>query len=226
MVGTLANAATVLVGGLVGLLFRGRLPEAAAKSLEKALGLCVCVIGISGALQGDAMLLVVSLALGTLAGEALGIDRGLNRLGETLQRALAKGGGSGIAQGFVDATLLFCVGTMSIVGSFESGLRGDHSIILTKAVLDGVSAVVLTSTLGAGVLLSAAVILLYQGGLVLFAGALQGVLTPALVTQFSAAGGVMILGIGCNMALGARCRVANMLPGLLVAVGYYYLFLV
>lgn len=224
MIGTLINAVAVIIGGGLGLLFRRQLPARLTDSLIKAMGLCVFVIGISGAIKGDIMLLVVSLGLGTLIGEILDIDKALNRLGAWLQKKLGSGE-SKLAEGFVTTTLLFCVGAMAIVGSIESGLTGDHSIIFTKSVIDAVSAIVFASALGAGVLLSAIPVLLYQGSIVLFAGALQGVFSEALITQISATGSVMILALGLNMITGTKIKAANLLPGLLIAIAYYYLIL-
>jgi len=226
MTATLVNALAVLVGGCIGLAFKGRISRKISGSITQALGLCVCVIGISGALKGDFMLLVVSLALGVLTGELIDIDGSLNKFGMFLQRKLnPKDGASTFAEGFVAATLLFCVGAMAIVGSIDSGIRNDQSVIFTKSILDGVSAMVFASSFGYGVLFSAIPILVYQGSIELFAGSLQNVLTTDLVTQVSAAGSVMILGIGINMVLNGKIKVANLLPGLLFAAGYYYLFM-
>ena len=226
IIGTLINAASVLLGGMIGLLFKGKIPAAFSESITRAIGLCVCIIGINGAIKGDLMLLVVSLALGALIGELLRIEQGLNKLGSWLQNAFSrKDEHSTFAEGFVAATLLFCVGAMAIIGSIESGLGNDRSIILTKSILDGICAMVLASSLGLGVLFSAGVILIYQGSIEFFAGSLQGVLSEALIIQISAAGSVMILAIGFNMALNARIKVANLLPGLVVATGYFYCFI-
>ena len=172
------------------------------------------------------MLLVLSLALGAFTGELLRIDDGLNRFGLWAQTRLSKGGEeSTFSEGFVTTTLLFCVGAMAVVGSIDSGLRNDQSVILTKSVLDFVGSMIFASSLGVGVLFSAVPVLLYQGTLEFFAGFLQYVLTPDLVVQISAVGGVMILGIGANMVVNAKIKVANLLPGFLVAAGYYYLLL-
>jgi hypothetical protein len=241
--------------------------EKITSNCMRTIGLVVCVIGISGALHGDPMLLVVSLVLGCIAGETLGIESGLNSLGEKLQQKFARkkkdtGAGAvssgaegeaygtldtqGISrheahsaaapgksstrapsftEGFVTATLLFCVGAMTVVGSIESGLTGDRNLIITKSILDCIGAMILASTFGLGVLFSAAVILLYQGGIEFFAGYLQGVLTEPLITQISAVGSVMILALGLNMSLSAGIRAANLLPGFLFAAGYYLLFM-
>ena len=224
LTGTLINAAAVLLGGTLGLLLQGRIPTKFADNIARSIGLCVCIIGVVSAIKGDLMLLVVSLALGTLIGELLCIEDGLNNLGQWIQKTWSrKEEHSTFAEGFVAATLLFCVGAMAVVGSIESGLGHDRSLIFTKSILDGVSAMVLASSLGLGVLFSAGVILLYQGSIELFAGSLQHAFSEALIVQISAVGGVMILGIGLNMALNAKIRVANLLPGLPVAAGYYYL---
>lgn len=240
--GAIINAAAILAGGSAGLLFKGRLSRKISDNITRALGLCVCIIGISGAIHGDLMLLAVSLALGTLSGELLRIDDGLNNLGLWLQKKLSRGDKNSVdsynnsnsansannsfAEGFVAATLLFCVGAMAIIGSVESGIRGDRSIIFTKSIIDGVSAAIFASSFGGGVLFSAFAVLIYQGSIEFFAGYLQNILTDGLITQISAAGSIMILGIGLNMALNAKIKVANFLPGLLFATGYYYLFLI
>ena len=231
IIGTLVNTVAVLIGGSVGLLLKGKIPEKFAENIIKAVGLCVCIIGIKSALgignteesKVDIMLVVISLALGAFIGELLRIENYLNRLGQWMQKKMSrKDETSTFAEGFVVATLLFCVGAMAVIGSIESGLGGDRTTIYTKSLLDGVSSMVLASSLGLGVLFSAVAIFLYQGSIEVFAGSLQNILTPDLITQVSAVGGVMILGIGLNMTLSVKIRVANLLPGLLVAVGYYY----
>jgi len=226
IIATLINVAAILLGGAIGLTFKSKISKKISVNITRAIGLCVCVIGVSGALKGDFMLLVVSLALGALCGELINIDGGLNKAGAFLQKKLSKGdGNSNFGEGFVAAALLFCVGAMSIVGSIESGIRDDKSIILTKSILDGVSAMVLASSYGLGVLFAALAVLVYQGSIEFFAGFLQNILTDELITQISATGSIMILAIGFNMTLNAKLKAANLLPGLLFAVGYYYLFI-
>jgi len=208
------------------LLLKGKISKNILDNVIRAIGLCVCVIGISGALKGDFMLLVVSLAAGTFTGELLNIDGLLNRLGQWLQKKFNRENNNTFAGGFVAATLLFCVGAMSIIGSIDGGLRNDYSVIFTKSILDAVSAMIFASLFGYSVLFSAAVVLVYQGSIEFFASHLQSILTDALVTQITAAGSIMILAIGVNMVLKkSGIKVANMLPGLFVAVGYYFLFL-
>ncbi|MCL2573243.1 MAG: DUF554 domain-containing protein [Defluviitaleaceae bacterium] len=226
--GALINGAAILIGGGIGLLLKGRIADKYSQSLLRVLGLCVCIIGISSAIGGDIMLLVVSLAFGTFVGELLRIEDGLNKLGIWVQGKLKQDGeGSTFAQGFVTASLLFCVGAMAIVGSIDSGLRDDQSIIITKSIIDAVAAMMFASSLGFGVLFSAVAVFFYQGSIELFAGFFQEVFTDSLITQVSAAGGVMILGLGVNMALDMKnkIKIANLLPGLVFAVAYYYVFL-
>ena len=223
IIGTLVNVAAVLAGGIVGLLFKGKIPKQFADNIARAIGLCACIIGIDYAIKGDFMLLVVSLALGAFTGELLRIDDSLNKLGLWMQKTLhSKESNSSFAEGFVVATMLFCVGTMAIIGSIESGLGNSRSLIFTKSIMDGVSAMALASSLGLGVLFSAAVILVYQGSIEFFAGYLQGALSDALVVQVSATGGILIMAIGLNMALGAKIKAVNLLPALLFAAVYYY----
>ena len=226
IIGTLVNAAAVLVGGGIGLLLKGRIPKHIPENIARAIGLCVCVIGVAGAIKGDFMLMAVSLALGTLTGELLHIEETLNKWGIGMQKTLSRSEeGSTFAEGFVQATVLFCVGAMAIIGSIESGLGLDRSIIFTKSILDGMTAMVLASSLGLGVLFSAGAIFLYQGTIEIFAGSMQKILTEPLITQISATGGVMIFAIGLNMALNAKIKVANLLPGILFAAGYYFVVL-
>jgi len=166
--------------------------------------------------------MVVAMLLGALSGELINIDARLNALGLFLQgKVNPTDNKSRFSEGFVTATLLFCVGAMAVVGSIESGLRSDYSIIITKSIIDGVAAMVFASYLGLGVLFSALPVFMYQGIIEFFAGFLQDVLTVSLIDQVSAVGGLMILALGLNMTANAKIKVANLLPGLIFAVGYY-----
>ena len=223
--GALVNAAAILVGGSIGLLLKGKISDKFTQGIIRALGLCVFVIGTYGAISGDIMLLVVSLALGTFAGEFIRIDEHLSNLGLWAQSKFSSGDdNSTFAEGFVTATLLFCVGAMAIVGSIDAGLRNEYDVIFTKSIIDGVTAMIFASSLGVGVLFSAPVILIYQGIIEFFASYLQDVFTPGLITQISAVGGVMLLAIGLNMSINAKIKAANMLPAFIFAIAYYFLF--
>jgi len=224
VLGATINAISIIIGGSIGLLLRGRIKEESSKNLMRILGLCVIVFGIKDALPGNVTLLVVALALGTFVGELLRIDYGLNKFGNWVQTKLTKDENSTFAEGFVTATLLFCVGAFAIVGSMNSGF-GNREMIFTKSAIDFVASMMLASGLGAGVLLSALPIFVYQGIIELSAGFFYGALSDMLITQIAAAGGVMVLGIGINMVLNSKIKIANFLPGFLFAIAYYWLFI-
>jgi len=223
--GAIINAVAILVGGGLGLLFMGKISGTFAKGISRAIGLAVCIIGISSALRGDIMLMVISMAAGSFIGEMLKIDDGINRFGRWVQRKFSKNENSSFADGFITSSLLFCVGAMAVVGSLDSGLRDDQSVIIAKSVLDGVTSLVFASTMGIGVLFSAVPVFVYQGSIEFFAGFVQHLITDTLIAQISGVGGLMIIGIGVNMVLDAKIKVANLLPAFVIAVGYYFIIL-
>lgn len=221
MVGTLINAAAVAVGALLGLWVGGRLPDRYARAVLTAMGLVTLILGVSMALEVYQMIVVVlSLVLGTLAGELMHIDRGLDRLAEQLHAWRPKGsGGQGkFVEGFVTTSLLFCVGSMAILGPIEEATSGKIDILLTKSVMDGVSACFFAASLGSGVLLSALAVLLYQGAVALGAGSLASYLTSEAVANMTATGGVMLVGLGISILEIKPIKVVNMLPGLIFAL--------
>lgn len=202
MLGVFINCILILAGSALGLLLKGKLPQRFLTVLVQALGLCVVSIGISSAIGTQDMLcVVVCLVIGTLLGEAIDIERRLDRWGEGLRTRFIKGEGNGstFTEGFVTASVLFCVGAMAIVGSIEAGVHQDYSILVSKSVIDGVTSVSLATALGIGVAFSALPILLYEGGITLLAVLAAGVLQEAMVTEMSAVGGCIIIGIGLNM---------------------------
>lgn len=220
LLGTVVNAAAIISGSLMGILVRGGIRENYQHTLMQAIALAVVLIGVKGALGSqDLLLIIVSLALGTLAGEFLQIEERLLRIGKALERKLAFEG-QGIAHGFVTASLVFCVGAMAVVGSLESGLTGNHQTLYAKSILDGLTSVVFASTLGAGVLFSAFSVLVYQGCITLAAGAIEPVLTQSVVLQMSAVGGLLIAAIGINMMELKKIRVGNMLPAIFVPLAF------
>ncbi len=227
MIGVLVNVATVLLGSAVGLLFRKGIPEKISKAVMLAIGLCTLYIGIDGALEGsNTIVLIVSMVLGTVLGSLIDLDNKINRVGKFIEEKMKREGEpSSIAEGFITGSLLFCVGAMTIVGSLNSGLSGDHKVIYTKSILDLISSCMLASTLGVGVMFSAAFVLVCQGALVLLAGLLRNVLTdPALVAELTCAGSVMIIGLGLNILGITKLKVANFLPALLVVPLVYRLW--
>lgn len=215
--GTLINGLSVIVGGLVGLLFRGRISERFNTSIIQGLGLVVLFIGMQMALQSqNAVVVLVSLILGGIAGEALLIEDRFEGFSQRLEARL--GGSRGdFARGFVTASLLYCVGPMAVTGAIQNGLTGDYSVLVIKSFLDGISAVALAAGLGFGVAFSAVPVLVYQGGLSLLAGWVKPFLTEPIITEMTATGGVLILAISLSMLQIKKFKVANFLPALFFA---------
>ena len=219
-VGVLVNTGTVIVGSLLGLLFRKGIPQRISSAVMIGLGLCTLYIGIDGALEGENVLIVIAaMVLGGIVGTLLDIDGAINRLGGWVETRFRHGEGEGstVAQGFVTASLLFCVGAMTVNGAIEAGVKGDDTIFITKATLDFFSSMMLTAGLGLGVMLSAAFVLVFQGLLVLLAGVIAPVLTPFAVAEMTCTGSLIMLGIGLNLIGIAKVKVADYLPGILFA---------
>jgi hypothetical protein len=213
----------IIVGSLVGLLFRGGIPEKYSNIIMHAIGLAVILIGIKTALKTDEILIVIiSLAVGSLLGELLRIEDRLERLGNWLGRRISKDS-EGISKGFVSASLLYCVGAMAIVGSMESGLSGNHQTLFAKSILDGIGSVIFASTLGIGVLFSAASVFVYQGFITLTASSIKQFLVPDVVSQMSAVGGLLILAIGIGLLEIKRIKIGNMIPAIFIPLVYHML---
>lgn len=227
MLGTIVNFFTIFIGGLIGVLLKGGLSKRFTDTIMSGVALCVIYIGISGTLKGDNMLLIViSIAIGSLLGEFINIDEKLISLGNFIEnKAKNFSKDTSISLGFVTASLLFCVGAMAVVGSLESGLLGKYDILFTKSILDGVTALILSSTLGIGVILSSFSVLVYQGLITLAASLLQNILTTPIVNEMSAVGSLLILGIGLNMLGITKIKVANMLPAIFIPIIYGIFFM-
>jgi uncharacterized membrane protein YqgA involved in biofilm formation len=216
--GTIVNVIAVIGGGLIGLAFRGRVPERLTQTVLQVMGLFTALIGINMALQGQQLILVlVSLVVGTVIGEAVNIEGRLESFGRQLEKRLKVTEGSP-AKGLIYASLVYCVGSMAIVGSIADGIKGDHSILYTKAVMDGIISIPFASTMGIGVLASAGSVLLYQGSLTLLAGQLKPLFSPEMIRELTAVGGIIIIGIGINILGIQKIRVGNMLPALLIII--------
>ena len=219
MIGTVVNTLAAVVGGLLGSLLKKGIPERFADLVQKGLALCVLYIGVKGSLVGtNTLVTILSLVLGAILGELLDIDGKIERLGAWAQARLTKKGGSRIGEGFVTASLLFCVGSMSVVGSLQSGLTGNHETIFTKSMLDFVSAVILASSLGLGVCLSGAFVLVYQGAIVLLARWAAPILSDYVVAEMSCAGSLLIIALGLNMLGITRLKVGNLLPAMFLPI--------
>ncbi|MBQ4137888.1 MAG: DUF554 domain-containing protein [Clostridia bacterium] len=220
MLGAIVNALAVIIGAGVGMLLKKGIPDRVSDTIMKGLALCVIMIGIQGMLKGENTLItILSVVLGGILGELLRIDDGMNRLGKYVESKF-KGGGenSKIAEGFVTASLLFVVGAMAVVGSLQSGLMHDHTTAYAKSMLDGVSSIIFASTLGIGVMLSSVAVLVYQGAITLFAGFLAPVLSDTVIAEMTAAGSVIILGLGFNMIGLTKIKVANYLPAIFLPI--------
>lgn len=222
MIGTIVNAAAVVVAGAVGLGIRRHLPEKITDIVFQALGLVTIVIGVKMALEMQNILLgVISLVLGSVAGQWIGIDRYLERFSEWLRRRTGKVGDGmqgRFTEGFVTATMLFCVGSMAIIGSIEDGMGQPPTVLYTKSVMDATSALILAATLGVGVVFSAVPVLIYQGGLTLMASLVMHWMNDAMIADMTGVGGVMIIGLGINLLKIKEIKAANMLPALIVIV--------
>lgn len=224
MIAAIVNAIVVVLGGIFGLLLGGRLKEHHTKTIVAALGICTAVIGITGAVAtANILTVIICLVIGTVIGELLKIEHHLDTLGDWLKSKVSKNGGGRFTEGFVTASLLFCVGSMAIMGSFDAGLRGDYNTIFAKSALDCVMAVTFAATMGVGVLFSSATVLIYQGALTLLAGFVEPYLSAEVIVEMSAVGGVMLIGTGMNI-LGLtkeRIKVGNMLPAIVLPVLWF-----
>lgn len=224
MPATVINAVLVLIGSTLGVLFKNRISARFNAILTHALGLCVLGIGIVSAIgTANTLCVIVCMVLGTILGEALRIEDRLDAAGELLRRRLAGGdGGSRFTEGFVTASVLFCVGSMAIMGSMEAGIQGKYDILISKGVIDGVTSVTLASAMGVGVAFSVLPLMLYQGGLTLLFAQAGPFLDGAAITEMSAVGGTIIMGIAVNMlGLGkTKIRVGNMLPAVFLPFVY------
>lgn len=224
MTGTIINVFTVLIGGSLGLLFGARLPDRVRETVMGALGLFTAAIGVQMFLQTqNAILVLASLLVGGLLGEWWRIEEGLRRLGQWLEERFSPTtadatGGSRFVRGFLAASLLFCVGPMTILGSIQDGLTGDYTLLAVKALMDGFAALAFASTFGVGVLFAALTVLFYQGGISLAAAQLQSVVNQPMMTEMTAAGGVILLALAVSSLLELKpIRSGNLLPALLVA---------
>ncbi len=229
MLGTLVNAGAIVIGGALGLLLKKGLPKKMADTLMVGLGLCTLYIGISGCLEGEnTLVLIVSMVIGTILGELIDLDDKINRLGQFLERKFAGTKPEqaqdasvkkvSLAEGFVTSSLLFCVGAMAIVGSLQSGLTGNHETLFAKSMLDFVAAIIFASTLGAGVMLSASLLFVYQGSITLLAHVIEPFLTDPVIAEMNCVGNVIIIGLAMNMLGISKFKVMNFVPAIFLPI--------
>lgn len=226
MLGTIVNAGCIILGGVTGLLFKGIISEKYHKLIFDSLSLCVLLIGLLNAFEVKSVLLVIfSLVIGSALGQWLDIEKRLEHFSNWIEHKFVKTqpeeGENSFSKGFVTTTLVYCVGSMAVVGSFKSGLSGDHATLFAKSAIDGMSAVLFASSLGFGVAFSAIPVFLYQGALTLSASALRPLITDVAIADMSAAGGLIIVALGLKMLDIKHMPVANMLPAIFIPMIYY-----
>lgn len=210
MLSVAVNFFAVLAGGIIGTLLRGGIPERFRTLINQGLALCVILIGISGAIKTEnTLLMIISVVVGSFLGTLIGIEAGVEKLGNLAQNRFNKGG---FADGFVNATLLFSIGSMAVVGSLNAGF-GDHEMLLAKSIIDGVSAIIIASNFGIGAAFSAIPMTIYQGAIAALAGVVYSHMTDAMILEMGAVGSLLIVAIGINMLGLTKIKVANMQIG-------------
>ena len=230
MTGTIVNALAVVAGSLVGLLVKKGLPQRVEETVVKIMGVAVMVIGFNGVVSSmftvnadgglsssGELLMVISLVIGAIAGELLDIDGRLNRFGAMIEE---KTHAEGFSKGFINASIIYCVGAMAIIGSLQDGLTGDSTVLFVKGALDGTMSIMLTASMGFGVLFSAVPVLIYQGSISLLAGVISPLISDLLLNQICSVGYVIVAVIGLNFISSGKIRVANLLPSLAVPILY------
>lgn len=223
MLGTIVNSIAIIVGGLLGIFLKRGIPERYKLTIMQGIGLSALVIGLLGALDTDNMLLmVISIVVGTIIGEAIKIEDRLEGLGKLLEARFGSKE-SGIVKGFVTASLIYCIGAMAIMGALESGLTGNHEILFTKSILDGITSIIFASSLGIGVVLSSLAVFIYQGLITLGAAFIKPFLVGDVIKEMSSVGGLLIVAISFNILEIKKIRVGNMLPAIFIPIFYYAL---
>lgn len=217
LIGAFANAVAILIGGLIGSKAGKLIPEKHSKLIIVSLQIVIFVMGINFLIKSENILIVViSLVVGALIGESIDIDAKMQKFGESIQKKVANSGN--FSSSFITSTLVFCVGSMAILASIESGIKGDHSIHFTKAIIDGFLSIFFASTMGIGVAFSGFAVFLYQGGLTLLSGLIAPYISEAIMTEVSATGGVMLIALALSMMEIKQIKVANLLPALVIPV--------
>ncbi len=227
MIGVLINVALILAGGIVGIFIGEKFSKTLEDQIMNILGLSIIFIGISTSMQVEnTVLMIISLVIGVVIGNAINLDEKFNSLGDSLMNFIYKNkytGGSKFVEGFVSASLIFNVGSMAILGSITAGISGDNSILITKGILDGITSVVLGASFGIGVAFSGIFVFIYQGLIVLFSSFLKDVFVESLIANISGVGGILIMAIGINMLKLRDLKTANMIPALFIPVVYQLL---
>lgn len=226
MIGTIVNAAAIVIGGLLGTLLGNRFPEKMKVTVIQGLGLTVLLVGMQMAIQSKNILMVIfSIVIGGILGEWIDIEARLHQVGRWVEeKCKGFGKGGNIAEGFVRTSLIYCVGAMAITGAIQDGLNHDPSTLIAKGMIDGFSAIAFAATMGFGVALSSVPVFIYQGSLTIAASWVQALMTPPIVAEMTATGGLLIMGIGLNIMEITKIKVGNLLPAIFVAVALTYFF--
>lgn len=224
LLGSLVNSAAIILGGSIGLALKKGLSDRIASAVMNALALCVLYIGVSGILKGENILItILSMVFGTLVGEWIDLDKKINQLGDEIEsRVSSENKEHSVSNGFVTASLLFCVGAMAIVGALQSGLTGNHDTLFAKSLIDGIAAIMMASSLGIGVLLSAGLILVYEGGITLFANVLAPLLTDSVINEMTCVGSLLIVGLALNMLKLTNLKIMNYAPAVFFPILFGY----
>lgn len=223
MLGTIINVITIVIGSLIGINLKKGMPERYKEVIMQGIALTVILIGLKMAFKANnEIIVIVSLVLGGILGEYLRIDYHLDNFGNKLRKMVGSKDGN-FVDGFVTASLVYCVGAMAIMGSIESGLKGNHSILFAKSTLDGISAIVFSSTLGIGVMFSAIAVFIYQGLITLLAVAVKGILVETVINYMSSVGGLLIVGIALDMLNIKKIKAANLLPAVFIVIIIAYI---
>ena len=220
MIGTIVNVLTILAGGSIGLILKKGIREDISDMVMKGLALCTIYLGISSAMEGNnSLITIIAIVAGVIIGGLLDLDGKLNGFADGLEKRFQKEGEkTSIAEGFITASLVFCVGAMTIVGSLQSGLTGDHTMLFTKSTLDFVSSMIFASSLGIGVLFASAFVLVFQGAITLLAQWVAPFLNDAVIAEMTCAGGLLILGLGLNMIGVTKLKLMNYLPAIFLPI--------
>lgn len=223
MLGTIINVVAIIIGSVIGLIFGSRIPERLKSTVVAGMGLFTTAMGLQMFLDSENQLIVLgAVILGILVGETLGLEDGLQAIGERLEKRFSRdsetGSGSRFVRGFMVASLLFCIGPMAILGSIQDGLTGDYNLLAVKSTLDGFASIAFASTLGIGVIFSSLILLVYQGGISLLAAQLSSIITTPMMSEMTATGGVLLMGLGISNLLEIKkIRMGNFLPALIFA---------
>ncbi len=226
MLGTIVNVAAVIAGSIIGMILKHRLPSKITTIVFQAIGLATIFFGVSMAFKSNNwVILILSLVSGAIIGQILNLDDLMNRVGEKLKTIL-KVSSDKFSDGLVTAFLLFCMGSMTVLGSLEEGMNNNADLLLAKSVMDGFSSIALAAAMGIGVLFSALPLLIYQGAITLFAGSLHEFLSTPLINEITATGGILLIGMGINILEIKKIPVLNLLPAFLTTVCVYFIFTV